>query len=215
MPYLAEPSAPVLSQGIKRGLMSNEAGQGTITMPAAAADANHPCDQGCVQAIGVFLDTIVICTLTGFVVIMGRMWTTDRAAEWFDMGKLDKFLASCGELTGQSGAYQIVTFLVSICFGLFAFTCLIGFMSFTEMCAVADFFAQGFYCSDPAAVPVRHFLWCHYQYRGNGSGRALGFKRFCQYSDGLLQPAATVSWSEVCNPGVEALRKTGRHALYV
>lgn len=90
--------------------MSNEAGQGTITMPAAAAYANHPCDQGCVQAIGVFLDTIVICTLTGFVVIMGRMWTTDRGAEWFDMGKLDKFLASCGELTGQSGAYQIVTF---------------------------------------------------------------------------------------------------------
>ena len=61
----------------------------------------------------------MICTLTGFVVIMGRMWTTDRGAEWFDMGKLDKFLASCGELTGQSGAYQIVTFLVSICFGLF------------------------------------------------------------------------------------------------
>ena len=134
----------VLSQGIKRGLMSNEAGQGTITMPAAAADANHPCDQGCVQVIGVFLDTIVICTLTGFVVIMGRMWTTDRAAEWFEMGKLDKFLASCGELTGQSGAYQIVTFLVSICFGLFAFTCLIGFMSFTEMCAVRISSRKGF-----------------------------------------------------------------------
>lgn len=44
----------VLSQGIKRGLMSNEAGQGTITMPAAAADANHPCDQGCVQATAFF-----------------------------------------------------------------------------------------------------------------------------------------------------------------
>ena len=51
-----------LMQGVKRGLMSNEAGQGTITMPAAASDAAHPCDQGCVQAIGVFLDTIVICT---------------------------------------------------------------------------------------------------------------------------------------------------------
>ena len=50
-----------LSQGIKRGLMSNEAGQGTITMPAAAADAGHPCDQGCVQALGVFLDRICGC----------------------------------------------------------------------------------------------------------------------------------------------------------
>ena len=84
------------------------------------------------------------CDLYGFVVIMGRMWTTDRGAEWFDMGKLDKFLASCGELTGQSGAYQIVTFLVSICFGLFAFTCLIGFMSFTEMCAARISSRKGF-----------------------------------------------------------------------
>ena len=59
-----------LSQGIKRGLMSNEAGQGTITMPAAAADANHPCDQGCVQALGVFLDTIVICSCTAMLMLL-------------------------------------------------------------------------------------------------------------------------------------------------
>ena len=198
----------VLSQGIKRGLMSNEAGQGTITMPAAAADANHPCDQGCVQAIGVFLDTIVICTLTGFVVIMGRMWTTDRGAEWFDMGKLDKFLASERRLSDRNVFSEHL--LWSVCIYLSdRLYVLYGNVR------GADFFAQGFYCSDPAAVPVRHFLWRHYQYRGNGSGRALGFKRFCQYSDGLLQPAAAVSWSEVCNPGVEALRKTGRYALYV
>ncbi|MDO4741568.1 MAG: alanine:cation symporter family protein, partial [Eubacteriales bacterium] len=65
----------VLAQGVKRGLMSNEAGQGTITMSAAAADARHPCEQGLIAALGVFLDTIVICTLTGFVVIMAHCWT--------------------------------------------------------------------------------------------------------------------------------------------
>lgn len=124
-----------LSQGIKRGLMSNEAGQGTITMPAAAADAGHPCDQGCVQALGVFLDTIVICTLTGFVVVMGRVWLTENSAAWFELGKLDRFLASCGALTGNGVIYHFVTMLVSVCFGLFAFTCLLGFLSFTEMCA--------------------------------------------------------------------------------
>lgn len=65
----------VLAQGVKRGLMSNEAGQGTITMSAAAADAKHPCEQGVIASLGVFLDTIVICTLTGFVVVMAHCWT--------------------------------------------------------------------------------------------------------------------------------------------
>lgn len=124
-----------LAQGVKRGLMSNEAGQGTITMPAAASDAKHPCDQGCVQALGVFLDTIVICTLTGFVVIMGRVWLTNGADAWFEMDKLPRFLASCAELTPGTAFNSAVTLLVTLCFGLFAFTCLMGFMSFTEICA--------------------------------------------------------------------------------
>ncbi len=124
-----------LMQGIKRGLMSNEAGQGTITMPAAASDADHPCDQGCVQAIGVFLDTIVICTLTGFVVIMGRVWLTDSADAWFELGKLPKYLASVAELTPGTALNSLVTLLITLCFGLFAFTCLLGFMSFSEICA--------------------------------------------------------------------------------
>ncbi|MBQ4283499.1 MAG: sodium:alanine symporter family protein [Lachnospira sp.] len=124
-----------LAQGVKRGLMSNEAGQGTITMPAAASDAKHPCDQGCVQAIGVFLDTIVICTLTSFVVIMGRMWLTEGADAWFAMDRLPKFLASAAELTPGTTFNQAVSLLVSVCFGLFAFTCVLGFLSFTEICA--------------------------------------------------------------------------------
>ena len=55
------------------GNMSNEAGQGTITMAAAASDAKHPSDQGCVQTVGVFLDTMVISTLTGFGCTMGTI----------------------------------------------------------------------------------------------------------------------------------------------
>lgn len=124
-----------LVQGVKRGLMSNEAGQGTITMPAAASNADHPCDQGCVQAIGVFLDTIVICTLTGFVVVMGRVWQTDACEEWMALGKLPKFLASATELAPGTTFNTAVSLLISVCFGLFAFTCLLGFMSFTEICA--------------------------------------------------------------------------------
>lgn len=124
-----------LVQGVKRGLMSNEAGQGTITMPAAASDAAHPCDQGCVQAIGVFLDTIVICTLTGFVVVMAHAWQGDGGSAWMELGKLPKFVASAAVLTNGGIFNTIVSLLISVCFGLFAFTCLLGFMSFTEICA--------------------------------------------------------------------------------
>ena len=124
----------ILSQGIKRGLMSNEAGQGTMTMAAAASDAKHPSEQGCVQALGVFLDTIVISTLTGFVVVMGHVWTTDAADAWFAMDRLPRFLASVSELApgALSGGS---TFIVGLCFCLCAYTCLLGFVSFSEMCA--------------------------------------------------------------------------------
>lgn len=124
-----------LVQGVKRGLMSNEAGQGTMTMAAAAADSTHPCTQGCVQSIGVFLDTMVICTLTGFVVIMGRVWQTDAADIWISMDNLPKYLTAATELTPGTTFNTIVSLLISVCFGLFAFTCLLGFISFSEICA--------------------------------------------------------------------------------
>ena len=126
----------VLAQGIKRGLMSNEAGQGTITMAAGAANTNHPCDQGIVQSIGVFLDTIVICTLTGFVVVMAHVWTGSEGEAWMALDKLPKFLTSASTLSPGSGTLDsIVIFLITVCFCLFAFTCLVGFFSFSEIAA--------------------------------------------------------------------------------
>ena len=125
----------VLAQGVKRGLMSNEAGQGTITMPAAAADANHPCEQGIVSSLGVFLDTIVICTLTGFVVVMAHCWLGDGSEAWMAMDKLPKFTESIAALTPGTALNAVMSILVSLCFGLFAYTCLLGMISFSEIVA--------------------------------------------------------------------------------
>ena len=125
----------ILAQGIKRGLMSNEAGQGTITMAAGAASCDHPCDQGIVQSIGVFLDTIIICTLTGFVVVMAHVWSGAESETWFAMDRLPKFLASAAELTPGTAMNAVVTFLITFCFCLFAYTCLIGMISFSEIAA--------------------------------------------------------------------------------
>ncbi len=125
----------VLAQGVKRGLMSNEAGQGTITMSAAASDAKHPCEQGLLASMGVFLDTIVICTLTGFVVVMAHCWTGADAQAWEKLDKLPKFTESIAALTPGTSMNAVITFLVTLCFCLFAFTCLLGMISFSEIAA--------------------------------------------------------------------------------
>ena len=125
----------VLAQGVKRGLMSNEAGQGTITMAAATASCEHPCDQGCVQSIGVFLDTIIICTLTGFVVVMAHLWTGASSEAWMAMDRLPKFLTSAESLVPFAVLQPFVAFIITFCFCLFAFTCLVGMISFSEIAA--------------------------------------------------------------------------------
>ena len=126
----------VLAQGVKRGLMSNEAGQGTITMPAAAADADHPCEQGVVSSLGVFLDTIVICTLTGFVVVMAHCWLGKGGEAWMALEKpLSMFTESVAALTPGTALNAVMSVLVSLCFCLFAYTCLLGMISFSEIVA--------------------------------------------------------------------------------
>lgn len=133
-----------LAQGIKRGLMSNEAGQGTITMAAGASNCEHPSEQGIVQSIGVFLDTIIICTLTGFVVVMAHLWTGADGQAFMALDKLPMFLASVQELTPGSAMNSVIAFSVTVCFCLFAFTCLVGMISFSEIAANRITRKQGF-----------------------------------------------------------------------
>ncbi|QQS17064.1 MAG: amino acid carrier protein [Neisseriales bacterium] len=125
------------SQGVKRGLMSNEAGQGTITMAAAVADNDHPCEQGLVQSLGVCFDTMVICTLTGFIVVMAHVWTGTIDGQAWESVKASKFviyLASVQSLVPHDLA-TIFKIIMGTCFTLFAFTTLLGMISFAEISA--------------------------------------------------------------------------------
>ena len=65
--------------GTKRGLFSNEAGQGTAPNAAATATVAHPVQQGFIQSLGVFVDTIVVCTATAFVILIAGpdTWTAE------------------------------------------------------------------------------------------------------------------------------------------
>ena len=68
-----------LVQGIKRGLYSNEAGMGSAPNVAATADVTHPVKQGLIQTLGVFTDTLVICTCTAFIILFSGLASTGEA----------------------------------------------------------------------------------------------------------------------------------------
>ena len=58
--------------GIKRGLFSNEAGMGSVPNAAATATTDHPVTQGLIQALGVFVDTLLVCTASAFIVMLSK-----------------------------------------------------------------------------------------------------------------------------------------------
>ncbi|MCR5834253.1 MAG: sodium:alanine symporter family protein [Selenomonadaceae bacterium] len=66
--------ATVLMTGVRRGLFSNEAGEGTVPNAAATANANHPVRQGLIQAAGVYVDTIIVCSATAFAVLLSEQY---------------------------------------------------------------------------------------------------------------------------------------------
>ncbi len=70
--FLGGTFGSVIMQGVKRGLFSNEAGSGSAPCAAAAADIDHPVKQGLVQALGVFVDTVLICSATAFVILLSK-----------------------------------------------------------------------------------------------------------------------------------------------
>ncbi|UFJ40306.1 alanine:cation symporter family protein [Brevibacillus humidisoli] len=63
-----------ISWGVKRGIYSNEAGQGTGPHPAAAAEVSHPAKQGLVQAFSVYIDTLLVCSATAFMILFTGMY---------------------------------------------------------------------------------------------------------------------------------------------
>ncbi len=65
-----------ISWGVKRGVYSNEAGQGTGPHPAAAAEVSHPAKQGLVQAFSVYIDTLFVCSATAFMILFTGMYNT-------------------------------------------------------------------------------------------------------------------------------------------
>ncbi|MDR1380823.1 MAG: alanine:cation symporter family protein [Tannerella sp.] len=80
-PALSGVVGAAVSMGVKRGIFSNEAGQGTAPHAAAAAEVPHPSDQGFVQAFSVYVDTLLVCSATAFMILITGMYKVyDSAA---------------------------------------------------------------------------------------------------------------------------------------
>ena len=101
--------------GVKRGLFSNEAGEGSAPNVAATADVSHPVKQGLIQALGVFTDTLLVCSCTAFLVLISGLYTTDG---------LEGIQLTQASLQTQVGSWG--TIFVALAIILFAFTSIIG-----------------------------------------------------------------------------------------
>ena len=111
----------VLMNGVKRGLFSNEAGSGSAPCAAAAGESGHPARTGLLQALGVFIDTIVICSCTAFIMLVTP---EERVA---GLGGMDLLQASMEYHLGRFGVVFIALVL-----WLFSFSTFIGILFYAR-----------------------------------------------------------------------------------
>lgn len=120
--------AQAIQKGVARGVFSNESGLGSAPIAAAASKAEYPAEQGLVSMTGTFIDTIIICTLTGLSIIITNSWNVVDAE-----GNLLKGAAvtqrAFEQVLGGVGPY-----LIMICLSLFAFTTIMGWCYYGERC---------------------------------------------------------------------------------
>ncbi|MBT3620915.1 MAG: sodium:alanine symporter family protein [Porticoccaceae bacterium] len=111
-----------LRMGIARGIFSNEAGLGSAPIAHAAAETNSPVRQGTIAMLGTFIDTLIICTMTGLVLIVTGVWNGESQG-------------AAMTLAAFTDALPFGDLVLSLCVVLFAFTTMLGWSYYGERCA--------------------------------------------------------------------------------
>jgi AGCS family alanine or glycine:cation symporter len=111
-----------LRMGVSRGIFSNESGLGSAPIAHAAAATNSPVRQGTIAMLGTFIDTLIICTMTGLVLIVTDVWNSDLQGAAMTLEVFDSSLPFGGDI-------------LSLCIALFAFTTMLGWSYYGERCA--------------------------------------------------------------------------------
>lgn len=104
-----------MMMGIKRGLFSNEAGMGSAPIAAATADVSHPVKQGLIQSLGVFVDTLVICSSTAFIILLSGVYTSSES---------NGIVLTQSALNAEIGPWAAI--FIAILILMFAFSSIVG-----------------------------------------------------------------------------------------
>ncbi len=132
-----------MQKGIARGIFSNEAGLGSAPIAAAAAKTKEPVRQGLVSMTGTFLDTIIICNLTGLSIVITGAWKVD--------GLEGVAVTTYAFQQGLPFPERFSAFVLMLCLIFFAFTTILGWDYYSERCLA--------YLSHGSSKAVKIFRW--------------------------------------------------------
>ncbi|WP_028115531.1 alanine/glycine:cation symporter family protein [Ferrimonas senticii] len=121
--------------GVARGVFSNEAGLGSAPIAHAAAKTNNPVRQGLIAMLGTFIDTIIVCSITGLAIVLTGVWTS--GAQGVDL-----------TTSAFASAVPFGNYIVAISLAIFAFTTILGWSYYCERCVQ-------YLLGDKALVPFR------------------------------------------------------------
>ena len=115
-----------MQKGVARGIFSNEAGLGSAPIAAAAAKTKEPVRQGLVSMTGTFIDTVVICTMTGLSIVLTGAWQQE--------GLEGVQVTTYAFQQGLPISGRVAAFLLMLCLVFFAFTTILGWDYYSERC---------------------------------------------------------------------------------
>lgn len=115
-----------MQKGVARGIFSNEAGLGSAPIAAAAAKTKEPVRQGLISMTGTFIDTIVICTMTGLSIVLTGAWQVE--------GLEGVGVTTYAFQKGLPIPEELSAFLLMLCLVFFAFTTILGWDYYSERC---------------------------------------------------------------------------------
>lgn len=134
-----------MQKGVARGIFSNESGLGSAPIAAAAAQTKEPVRQGLVSMTGTFIDTIIICTMTGLSIVL--------TGAWEQPGLEGVEVTTYAFENGLPFPEQVSSFILMMCLVFFAFTTILGWDYYSERCLE--------YLTGGKKAPLKIFRWLY------------------------------------------------------